>query len=257
MDKIILRTILFFFVLIVSLSIVYAPAGGGNCASNTNIVSCINYATAFCGWDDSANSCITCSDYNTQNGGDQTSCLSKNACYWREDNEICLTCYALNSTICNTQQYCGWEGINCLSCAYLSQSDCESSINCIWNSASCVGKPFNASSSFPTSYGSTDLTSVSDPSSVSNLVLANSEGSIEWVGNVNTQYQDFNTHITIGTGFVSIDAANLDSSINSSANVSIHVAGCDSWTIYYANHTVTSLAQLESEGVVVGTEIAG
>jgi hypothetical protein len=118
-----------------------------------------------------------------------------------------------------------------------------------------VGKPF-PTSSFPTSQNSTDLTTLPDPSSVSNLKLANSHGSIEWT-NVDTQYQDSDTYIKIGTGFVSVDAANLAPSLNGSGTVKLNVDGCTTWKVYYADHPVTSLNDLKTENRVIADQTTG
>ena len=98
-----------------------------------------------------------------------------------------------------------------------------------------------------TNFSEVDVTDVPD------MTLATSNAKIKWVNNVNAENEDYDTNINMGAGFVSVNASALDSSINTSAEVSVNVASCDSWTIYYASQPVSSLAELISVGEEVGS----
>jgi len=105
----------------------------------------------------------------------------------------------------------------------------------------------NFTSSESTNFSAVDVTDVPD------MTLATSNAKIKWVNNVNAENEDYDTNINMGAGFVSVNASALDSSINTSAEVSVNVASCDSWTIYYASQPVSSLAELISVGEEVGS----
>jgi hypothetical protein len=96
--------------------------------------------------------------------------------------------------------------------------------------------------------GTTSFVNSSDLENVPSVTLANNWGKVNWVGNTYVSDQDFDTNVKIGYGFVSVNAANLHSSLNSSADVSITVDGCATYTIYYASSFYTSFADIKANG---------
>jgi len=130
----------------------------------------------------------------------------------------------------------------------------------IWRrsmSASQVLSLYNLGVSPTSSFNGTNFESVENMSSIYNMTLANDLGSIVWNGSVDARGEDYDQYVTVGQGFVSVNASALDVSINSSAVVTVSVDSCDSWQIYYAAQPVSSLAELKSVGSVVGTSITG
>ena len=111
----------------------------------------------------------------------------------------------------------------------------------------------SANTSFTTALGSTNFATVANLSNVTNMKLADTSGSIIWNNGVDATNQDYDSAIDIGSGFVFVNSSALDSSANSSANISIDVNSCDTWSIYNHDGVVTSLANLKSLGSEVGT----
>lgn len=109
--------------------------------------------------------------------------------------------------------------------------------------------PVSAGTQFTTAHGTTDFESVNNMSSISNMKLANSYGSITW-DSVNARLQDADTNVIIGQGFVSVDSDHLDSSWSSPATVSIPVSGCDGYVAYHADGVHTSLNSIKNSGTV-------
>jgi len=108
--------------------------------------------------------------------------------------------------------------------------------------------PTNTSSDFSVSLGSTNFRTSSNIISVDNVKLANSHGSILWNGSLNAKDQNADKNVKIGSGYVSLNSSDLHSSWNSTANISISVSGCDSYTIYYADDIYTSLSDIKTNG---------
>jgi len=114
--------------------------------------------------------------------------------------------------------------------------------------------PISNESSFTTSAGSTDFDTVANMSSISNMILATANANIVWNNPVNGTDQDFDEHITFGSGFVSINSSGLDSSINSSANVTLigECSRCNSNDIIYSAGVFTTLAGIRANGQSCG-----
>jgi hypothetical protein len=99
--------------------------------------------------------------------------------------------------------------------------------------------------------GSTNLSVVADLTNVSGLTLVKTgSGTIKWTAPVDVVGADLSSQVRIGTGFVSINKSSLHSSLDGPANVSITVAGCNDYTVYYATGYQSSLASLKSVGQV-------
>jgi len=77
---------------------------------------------------------------------------------------------------------------------------------------------------------------------------------VDWLNNVDTSYQDYDTNIYLGSNFISVNSANLDTSINTPANVEIEGMDCSSFNLYYASGFQTSSAEVISEGQLIATE---
>ncbi|MCX6709096.1 MAG: right-handed parallel beta-helix repeat-containing protein [Candidatus Woesearchaeota archaeon] len=100
---------------------------------------------------------------------------------------------------------------------------------------------------------STDLSQEPDRSSVA-LILSSPTVTVDWLNNVDTSYQDYDTNIYLGSNFISVNSANLDSSINTPANVEMEGIDCSSFNLYYASGFQTSSAEVISEGQLIATE---
>jgi len=69
----------------------------------------------------------------------------------------------------------------------------------------------------------TDFDLVADLSSVCGAIIAiNNTAQISWNGCIDVRGVDFDTYLNISNNKVSLDAANLDSSINTSANITLY-----------------------------------
>ncbi|MFC1800593.1 hypothetical protein ACFLYT_00910, partial [Nanoarchaeota archaeon] len=101
---------------------------------------------------------------------------------------------------------------------------------------------------------STDLNVVSDPTSVPNLILANTTSYIGWDSNVNVSGQNLDSFINVGQGYVSLNVSQLDSSFNDSAVVLMSGVNCLGFDLYYATGFHSSLAGIKSAGTRVATE---
>ncbi|MBW3004105.1 glycoside hydrolase [Candidatus Woesearchaeota archaeon] len=96
----------------------------------------------------------------------------------------------------------------------------------------------------------TDFSSV-DLAAIDGMILENSFAAITWAGTVVADNQGFDENIQFGDGFVSINSHNLDSSINTSAEVEIfNLDGCYNVTVYYSPQPEASLVDLKSNGQV-------
>ncbi len=108
--------------------------------------------------------------------------------------------------------------------------------------------PTNTSSEFTTSYGTTNFRKSSNISSIDNLKLANSHGSILWNGSINAKDQDADSNIKISSGYISVNSSAIDGSWNTTANISISVSGCSNYTVYYAGGIYSSLSDIKTNG---------
>ncbi|MFC1769404.1 LamG domain-containing protein, partial [Nanoarchaeota archaeon] len=104
---------------------------------------------------------------------------------------------------------------------------------------------------FPTAYGTTNFVLESNLSKVYNLTLANQRGKIRFNGTqeIKTKYQDYDTYVEIGVGFVSVNASGLDGSFNETVNITINNVDCDS-DLYYGNNTYNSRNDIMTLGYV-------
>ncbi|MFC1775073.1 LamG-like jellyroll fold domain-containing protein [Nanoarchaeota archaeon] len=97
--------------------------------------------------------------------------------------------------------------------------------------------PLSNSTQFTTIYGSTNFSAESNLSNVAGMVLANANGKIEWNGSVDVAIEDYDSNVLIEDSFVSINVSALDSSINSSSNVTLYNASCSESIYYYEPFT--------------------
>ena len=107
---------------------------------------------------------------------------------------------------------------------------------------------------FPLAYGTTDFSQESDLSSVSQMTLATAYGKIKWFGSVYAAGEDYDSHVNIGSLFVSINASALHSSVNSSANVTLSGVNCDNFNLYYAPGFYSSASDVIAAGTLVATQ---
>jgi len=108
--------------------------------------------------------------------------------------------------------------------------------------------PLSITTSFTEAGGSTNFSSVSNMSSVPNMKLATSNANIVWNNAVDAKNDDYDTHVSMGSGFVSINTSSLDSSINASANVtlvSIECSLCNGNGIVYSVGSFGTLSSLQ------------
>ncbi len=101
---------------------------------------------------------------------------------------------------------------------------------------------------FSTSYGTTDLSATSNLSSVSGFKLANANGSVQWVDAQDVRQQDFNSSISLGSDFVSIDSASLPSSFDAGATVAFENVDCNAYVIYYKSSVSSSADDIINTG---------
>ncbi|MFC1775075.1 LamG domain-containing protein, partial [Nanoarchaeota archaeon] len=98
------------------------------------------------------------------------------------------------------------------------------------------------------SFDGTDFWSASNMSNQTGLVLSNSYGNISWNQGVDARDEDYDSSVVIGDGFVSINVSALDSSINSSANVTLFNSSCGDDIILLSGHA-TSKSEIINGGV--------
>lgn len=145
----------------------------------------------------------------------------------------------------------------------------------VWSkilSASEVDQIYNqgvlpTSSNFSTANGSTDFATVPEMSAISPMRLATSTDLyVEWVGTVNAIDDDFDANVTMGTGFITVDATALDTNngglnniASSAATISIPVTDCGGiWKMYRSASIVTSLNELTTGDLIgSGTGVTG
>jgi cysteine-rich repeat protein len=108
-------------------------------------------------------------------------------------------------------------------------------------------------SSFPTAAGSTNFAAVSNMAAVTQLKLATTQASVQWTAPVNASGQNLDQYVVVGTGFVSVDKAHLDPSLNATATMKVKVGSCADWRIWHSTVPVTSLSSLKALGTLVGS----
>ncbi|MEA3429747.1 MAG: DUF2341 domain-containing protein, partial [Nanoarchaeota archaeon] len=81
----------------------------------------------------------------------------------------------------------------------------------------------------------TDFSSVPDVASVVDMVLGNTYANITWSSLVNAEGLDFDNYMEFGDRYVYVNSASLDTSINSTALVTLKGVDCDvDKTVYYS-----------------------
>jgi len=103
---------------------------------------------------------------------------------------------------------------------------------------------------FDYSYGTTNFSALDNLTSVPSMTLATQLSKIVWNNDVNAENADFDSNVKMGYKFVSVNSESLDSSINSSAEVTLQVEGCDTYTIYYAEQFYDNFDDIKANGQV-------
>lgn len=106
------------------------------------------------------------------------------------------------------------------------------------------------STNFPTLYSSTDFTAENDLSSVSGVRLGTVSGNILWTNALDVRQQDFDSNVSVGTNYVSVNATNLSAAFDSAATVALNVSDCNSYTLYYEGTYRTNAADIIANGQV-------
>ena len=98
---------------------------------------------------------------------------------------------------------------------------------------------------FPIEDGSTNFSALDDYTNVTNMTLANENGTIQFPEDysVNASGEDYDSNVVIGEGFVSVNISNLDSSFNHSVNITLNNVTCDV-DIYYSEGFYTVISQI-------------
>jgi len=110
----------------------------------------------------------------------------------------------------------------------------------------CEGySPIPVTTEFGIEYGTTNFSALGDFSTVTNLTLATQYGKIQFpvAYSVDASGANYDTHVEVGSGFISVDTASLDTTFNSSANVTINNVNCPA-TIYYGSGTYASASSI-------------
>jgi hypothetical protein len=95
---------------------------------------------------------------------------------------------------------------------------------------------------------------IPDLHNVVNMTLDKDGGKVRWNSDVYASLQDFDTYVKMGSNFVSMNMRGLDSSFNSSANVTFTGINCASFVLYYATGFYSTNADLVNHGVVEATQ---
>ena len=106
-------------------------------------------------------------------------------------------------------------------------------------------------------FASTETTNFSAESSlgnVSNMTLAVDATKAIWTNDVNATAKDYDANIKMDEGFISINVPALDSTINTSANITIENVDCNDFDLYYAEGFHTSVMDLVESGTLIATE---
>jgi hypothetical protein len=104
---------------------------------------------------------------------------------------------------------------------------------------------------FTTANGSTDFSAVTDITAVEDLTLATASGQIVWSEAVNADGEDYDSLVTIGSDYVTVDAGSADTSLNSSATITLTVDSCDPVpTVYYTDGVFGNARSIIEDGSV-------
>jgi len=97
----------------------------------------------------------------------------------------------------------------------------------------------------------TDFEAVSDLESVSGMILTTGNATIIWLNDVSAEAQNYNKYIEFGEGFISVNSSALDTSINTSANITINNVTCALFdNIYYSSGFYTNFSDVIGNGAV-------
>jgi len=109
-----------------------------------------------------------------------------------------------------------------------------------------------ATTEFPIGFGSTNFSAVADLGNVTNLTLANQFGRIQFPVNygVNSTDENYDFHIEIGEGFVSVNITALHNSFNSTADITISNLSSCPQSIYYTEGFYTSRQDIIGNGSI-------
>lgn len=115
--------------------------------------------------------------------------------------------------------------------------------------------PFPNATEFSPVYGSTNFSAVPDVTDVTNMTLANQYGKIQFSDSysVDASGEDYDTHIEIGDGFISVNTPELDSTFNSSATLTLNNITCPA-IVYFAPGNFTSKEKIIEQGKVCTDE---
>lgn len=108
--------------------------------------------------------------------------------------------------------------------------------------------PVSNTSLFSIDYGTTNFTGEDNLSSVPAMRLATSHSNVTWNNNINVSDQDYDTNIKMDSNFISINVSSLSQTINSSANISFQISGCNVYTIYHASGFHDNFDELKGNG---------
>ena len=100
----------------------------------------------------------------------------------------------------------------------------------------------------------TNMSEVSDVGIIENLTLGLGGTTVVWLNPVNATAQDYDSHINIGSGFVSINVSELSDDINTSANVTFENVDCNRFKLYYAEGFYSSRFSFVSAGNLIADE---
>ncbi|ODS42631.1 MAG: hypothetical protein MSIBF_04835 [Candidatus Altiarchaeales archaeon IMC4] len=104
---------------------------------------------------------------------------------------------------------------------------------------------------FGATYGTTNFSAVSDIGNVTNITLANGNGTIQFPADygVNATGEDYDSNVEIGDGFVSVNSSGLNPTFNNTVNITLNNVVCPA-TIYYASGTFASKGEIIAGGNV-------
>ncbi len=95
----------------------------------------------------------------------------------------------------------------------------------------------------------TNTSSFADLTNISNYNLSTSLATITWFNTVNVVAQNFDQYVNFSSGFVSVDSANLNISLNSSAQISIENVTCPV-DVYFTPYVALSNNEIISNGTL-------
>lgn len=106
----------------------------------------------------------------------------------------------------------------------------------------------NPITKFSVENGTTNLSAIFDIGNVEDFTIATSQSVVMWNQNVSLDGGDLDTWVNMGKDFISINASAFDSTINTSANLTMSLGHCDDMKIYYADSFYTNKEDIISNG---------